>query len=66
MCTKRVCLLLVLGDLSLAELRRLYYDMKDTVFGQFVSYLCDTNALEKLLKEKFGTEKRMSSVKKPK
>jgi hypothetical protein len=43
--------------------------MKDTVFRQqsmIVSCICDTNALERLLQETFGTERRMDcSIKKP-
>ena len=59
----------VSGGLSLAELRRLYFEMKDTVFKQqfkMISHTCDTKALEELLKRMLGTEKRMDCVKKPK
>ena len=60
---------MMLGGLSLAELRRLYFNLKDTVFRQqsmIVSCICDTNALERLLKETFGTDTTINSIKKPK
>ena len=60
----------MLGGLSLADLRRLYFNMKDTVFKQqsmIVNCICDTSALERLLQETFGTERRMDySIRKPK
>lgn len=67
--SKHTMLLSILGGLSLVELRQLYFNTKDTVFRQqsrIVSCICDTNALEKLLKDMFGTERRMDSIKKPK
>ena len=57
------------GGLSLPELRRLYFEMKDTVFKpqfKFFNHACDTNALEELLKKMLGTEMKMDSVRKPK
>ena len=57
------------GGLSLPELRRLYFEMKDTVFKpqfKFFNHACDTHALEELLKKMLGTEKKMDIVKKPK
>ena len=47
----------MLGGLSLADLRRLYFNMKDTVFKQqsmIVNCICDTSALERLLQETLG------------
>ena len=57
------------GGLSLPQLRRMYFEMKDTVFKQqskFISHTCDTNALEELLKRMLGTDQRMDEIKKPK
>ena len=57
------------GELSLEDLRRIYFNMKDTVFkrqSKFISHICDTKALEDLLKGILGTKKRMNCVKKPK
>jgi hypothetical protein len=34
-------------------------------FKQHIKYLCDTNALEDLIKGVVGTERRMGDVKKP-
>ena len=47
----------------------MYFEMKDTVFkkqSKIVSHICDTYALEKLLKDKLGTTMKMDSIKKPK
>ena len=62
-------LLLFVGELSLSHLRRVYFDMKDTVFkrqSKLLSNICDTNALEKIIKGIFGTEMTMDCVRKPK
>ena len=64
-----ISLVLFSGGLSLSELRRYYFEMKDSVFKQqskFISHTCDTNALEELLKRMLGTDKRMDCVEKPK
>ena len=34
--------------------------------SKIVPHICDTDALEKLLKDKLGTEMTMDSIKKPK
>ena len=57
------------GKLSLEDLKRVYFSMKDTVFkrqSKLISHICDTKALEDLLKGTLGTVKTMDSVKKPK
>ena len=57
------------GNLTLEELRKMYFEMKDTVFrkqSRIVTHVCNTDALETLLKEKLGTETTMNSVRKPK
>lgn len=52
---------------SLAELRQLYFKMKDRVFGSDrFGFAYNTEALEKLLKEEFGTSMRLGSVTTPK
>ena len=52
---------------SLQELRKLYLKLKDAVFGkQTLGVSYNTDALERLLKEAFGMEIRMSDVKYPK
>ena len=69
MCTMYGCDLFFPGKVSLPQLRRIYFEMKDTVFKQqskFISHTCDTNALEDLLKRMLGTELRMDDIKKPK
>ena len=51
------------------DLKRVYFAMKDTVFkrqSKLISHICDTKALEDLLKGTLGTVKTMDSVKKPK
>ena len=51
------------------SLRSTYFGMKDNVFKpqfQPISIISDTNALEQTIKGMFGTERRMSDVKKPK
>ena len=61
--------LLIPGKLSLDDLKRVYFSMKDTVFkrqSKLISHICDTKALEDLLKGTLGTEKTMDSVKTPK
>jgi hypothetical protein len=53
----------------LEDLKRVYFSMKDTVFkrqSKFISQICDTKALEDLLKGTLGTVSTMDSVKKPK
>ena len=57
------------GEQSLDTLRRVYFGMKDTVFkrqSKFISHICDTKALEDLIKGILGTEKRMGQVTTPK
>ena len=59
---------LILGEQSLDTLRRVYFGMKDTVLkrqSKFISHVCDTTALEDLIKGIVGTEKRMSHVSRP-
>ena len=52
------------------ETKRMFFSgIKDTVFkkqSKFVSHICDTKALEDLMKRTLGTMKTMDSVKKPK
>ena len=55
--------MLTAGGQSLENLRHTYFGMKDTAFKK---YICDTNALEDLIKGVIGMEKRMGDVKKPK
>ena len=53
------------GEQTLENLRRVYFGMKDTVFkrqSKFISHICDTNALEDLIKGTLGTEKRMGHI----
>lgn len=51
---------------SLAELRQLYFKMKDQVFGtDRFGFAYNTAALEKLLKEEFGTSMRLGDVTTP-
>ena len=60
---------MTIGNQSLENLRHMYFGMKDTVFkrqSKFISHICDTNALEELIKGVLGTEKRMGHVTKPK
>ena len=48
---------------TLSELRKLYFRMKDEVFGKsFVGVSYDTDSLEKILKEEFGEEMIMNDV----
>lgn len=52
---------------SLAELRQLYFKMKDRVFGSDrFGFGYNTEALEKLLKDEFGTSMRLDSITTPK
>ena len=47
----------------------MYFGLKDTVLkrqSKFISHICDTKALEDLIKGILGTEKRMSDVRRPK
>ena len=47
----------------------MYFEMKDSVFrrkSKILSTVCDTEALEELLKDTMGTEKNMDSEQKPK
>ena len=49
------------------ELRQLYFEMRDRVFKNPKWGLnCDTQALEKLIKARFGEEMTMADVEKPK
>ena len=55
--------------MSFEEAKREYFSMKDTVFkrqSKLISNICDTKALEDMLKRMFGTEKTMDSIKSPK
>lgn len=62
-----VALALVYANKSLAELRQLYFKMKDRVFGSDrFGFAYNTEALENLLKEEFGTSMRLGSVTTPK
>ena len=57
------------GERSLESLRSTYFGMKDNVFQpQFkpIGLISDTKALEKTIKDMFGTERRMGDVKKSK
>ena len=60
------CLLLILfcvAGKSLKEMRQLYFKMKDQVFSNDrFGFGYNTEVLEKLLIEEFGTELRMSDV----
>ena len=54
------------GKLSLTQLRQLYFKFKEDVFStDRLGFAYNTEALEKILKDIFGTEARMSSVKFP-
>ena len=51
--------LLFLADLNVQQVRQLYFEMKEKVFGTArFGYCCDTEAKEKLLKKVFG-DRRM-------
>lgn len=59
----------VKAGLKLTDLRKIYFEMKEKVFksqSRVLKEVCDTDALEQLLKKWVGTEHRMSDVKKPK
>lgn len=52
---------------SLSELRQLYFKLKDKVFGNDrFGFAYDTETLEKILKEQFGTTMTLDSVTTPK
>ena len=58
---------LILGKKNLSELRHLYFKLKDHVFAhERLGFAYNTAALEKILKEEFGTEMIMSDVTFPK
>lgn len=63
-----MALALVYADMSLGELRRLYFRLKDDVFASKKVKIggYDTKVLEKLLQEELGTEVRMCDIQKPK
>ena len=43
---------------SLAHLRKLYFEIKDEVFGKTrLGLACDTDAMERILKREFGDQK---------
>ena len=59
--------LLYVANKSLSELRQLYFKIKDRVFGSDrFGFAYNTEALEHLLKDEFGTSMRMDSVTTPK
>ena len=52
---------------SLSQLRQLYFKMKDKVFGSDrFGFAYNTEALEKLLKDEFGSSMKLSDVDFPK
>ncbi|KAJ8263915.1 hypothetical protein GJAV_G00143040 [Gymnothorax javanicus] len=53
----------ILHDMSLKDLQSLYFSMKDEVFTE--SLHNDSSQLEKLLKEKFGEDTKMTKFKHP-
>ncbi len=62
-----VAMLLVYRQASLRYLRNLYFRLKEEVFSKGrVGFCYDTNKLEELLKEEFGTEMKMSDIQHPK
>jgi len=55
------------GGKSLAQLRQLYFRLKEQVFSRSrMGYAYNSKALEELLKEELGTELRMCDVNYPK
>ena len=49
------------------ELHQLYFELKDRVFKKpSFGVMCNTEELERILKEKFGEEMRMDDRDKPK
>ena len=49
------------------ELHQLYFEMKDRVFKKpSFGVMCNTEELERILKEKFGEEMKMDDRHKPK
>ena len=59
--------LLYLAKKSVSELRKLYFKMKDKVFGSVrfgVAY--NTEALEQILKDELGSDTKLSDVEFPK
>ena len=53
---------------SVQKLRQTYFKLKDQVFsnGKMGGFAYNSEELEKLLKEEFGTELKMSDIKHPK
>ena len=48
----------VLGNKDICYLRKLYFELKEKVFGSArFGYGCDTEALEQILKREFGEMK---------
>ena len=55
-----------LGKKTLSELRQMYFKMKEDIFaksGFEIGY--NTNALEKILKQTFDSDMKMSDMKEP-
>ena len=62
-----VALALVYQQMSLSQLRDLYFRLKEEVFSKGrVGFCYDSLRLEELLKKELGTELRMGDVKHPK
>ena len=57
-----------LADLTLRELQRFYFGLKDKVFHKFADILphCNTEALEKILKDAVGEQVKLGSKSHPK
>ena len=62
-CCARICFIPV-AKKSLSEVRQLYFQMKDKIFGSHGSG--NTTALENLLREELTTYQKLSDVKTPK
>ena len=64
---KVVLLFVPLANLSTQEVRQLYFEMKEKVFGKArLGYGCDTEAQEALLKRVFGESKMVELENGPK
>lgn len=62
-----LCYLLLAAKKSLAELRQLYFRMKEKVFGSDrFGFAYNTENLEELLKDVFGTTMTMADEELPK
>ncbi len=62
-----VALALVYRQMSISQLRNLFFQLKEEVFSKGrVGFCYDTAKLEEMLKEELGTDTRMSDVKHPK